>query len=84
MIQYLETRIVEAKRTVAPQWGMTVDGYTKRSGAPTAFMVRLEGEKRWRRVMAWQFSNAGTVFVRVMGEPLVIRNPTLVSDLVAK
>ena len=73
-MNYLETPIVEAKRTDLPRWGMTADGYTVRSGAPTAIMVRLEGETRWRRLMVWQFSNAGTVFVRVLKQPFVIRN----------
>ena len=37
-------------------------------------MLRLEGEKRWRRLMCWQFSNAGTCFVRVKGQPFVAEN----------
>ena len=45
-LTYLETPIVAAKRTETPRWGMTADGYTKRSGAPTSIMVRLESETR--------------------------------------
>lgn len=71
-VQYLSTRIAESKRTDTPQYGMAADGYTLRSGAPTSLMIRLEGETRWRRLMVWQFSNAGTVFVRVNGTPLVV------------
>jgi hypothetical protein len=72
-VTYLETKIVETRETERPRYGMTVDGYTVRSGAPTSLMVRLEGEKRFRRLMVWQFSNAGTCFVRVGGKPLVVR-----------
>lgn len=72
-VQYLETSIAETKTTDTPRYGMAADGYTLRSGAPTSRMIRLEGEKIWRRVMCWQFSNAGTLFVRVKGQPLVIR-----------
>lgn len=72
-VKYLTTKIVEARRTkTTPRYGMTRDGYTKRSGAPTSTMIRLEGEKRWRRLMVWQFSNAGTCFVRVKGESLIV------------
>lgn len=72
MINYLKTKIEAARRTKTPTWGMTVDGYTKRGGAPTSYMIRLAGEKRWRRLMAWQFSNAGTLFVRIKGEPHIV------------
>lgn len=73
-VKYLETTIVETKHTITPRHGVTVDGYTKRSGAPTSTMVRLVGEKRWRRLMCWQFSNAGTYFVRINGQELVVRD----------
>jgi len=44
--KYLTTKIAESKRTLnhIPRYGM----------------IRLEGEKVWRRVMVWQFSNSGT------------------------
>lgn len=73
MVAYLTSRIVETRRTDVPNYGMTRDGYTKRSGAPTGLLVRLEGEKRFRRLMVWQFSNNGTCFVRVHGAPFVVR-----------
>lgn len=73
-MQYLTTRIVETKRTETPRYGVTADGYTRKSGAPTSYMIRLEGESRWRRLMAWQFSNVGTLFVRVKGETLIVRD----------
>ena len=56
---------------------MTREGYTKRSGAPTSRMIRLQGEKRWRRLMAWQFSNLGTLFVNLSGKPHVVREEQL-------
>lgn len=70
---YLTTKIVETKRTEQPRYGMTAAGYTVRSGAPTSLMVRLDGEKRFRRLMVWQFSNAGTAFVRLGGVPHIVR-----------
>ena len=74
-VEYLETTIAESKRDYPrPGAGMTADGYTKRSGAPSSLMIRLDGEKRWRRLMVWQFSNAGTSFVRIKGKCLVVRD----------
>ncbi len=73
MPDYLNTPIVKSKQTDTPRYGMTVAGYTKLSGAPTSRMILLEGESRWRRLMCWQFSNAGTCFVRVKGEALIVR-----------
>jgi hypothetical protein len=74
--QYLTTKIVAAKLQPPsnPYSGMTRAGYTKRSGAPSGYMIRLDGETRWRRVMVWQFSNAGTCFVRVKGQPLIVND----------
>ena len=80
MIYLNEGQIEDAKRTATPSYGRTVDGYTKRSGAPTGFMVRLKGERRWRRLMVWQFSNASTLFVRVGGDKCIVNEwdiPTL-------
>lgn len=66
-------KIEQLKRTKeVPRYGMSADGYTLRSGAPTSVMVRFAGEKRWRRLMVWQFSNVGTCFVRVKGVALVV------------
>ena len=64
--------IEAARRTETPRWGTTRLGYTKRSGAPTSLMIRLSGETVWRRLMAWQFSNCGTLFVRYKGEDLIV------------
>lgn len=78
-VQYLEKPIVAAKLTATPRYEMASDGVTIRSGAPTSRMIRLEGETRWRRLMVWQFSNAGTLFVRVGGKPLVVNEYDLPS-----
>jgi hypothetical protein len=73
-VTYLTTPIVEARNEPPTRGsGMTREGYTKRSGAPTSTMIRLQGEKRWRRLMVWQFSNMGTLFVRLNGVPHVVR-----------
>ena len=73
MVDYLTKPIAESKRVpVDHRRGMTRQGYTTRAGAPTSWMIRLRGEKIWRRVMVWQFSNAGTAFVRIGGKPYII------------
>ena len=77
MVKHLETTIVEMRTTDVPRYGIAADGYTLRSGAPTSRLIRLEGEKIWRRLMCWQFSNCGTLFVRVLGESLVVRDSEL-------
>jgi len=76
MTQYLETTIAEVKHDHPknPNAGMTADGYTKKSGAPTSIKIRLKDEKIWRRVMCWQFSNAGTAFVRIKGTEFILRD----------
>jgi hypothetical protein len=72
--KYLATKIVASKHVATtPGAGMTRDGYTKRSGAPTGTMIKLEGEKIWRRVMVWCWSNSGTCFVKIKGECLIVR-----------
>lgn len=42
---------------------MTVDGYTKRSGAPTDWVIKVKGSNRWRRVYNFCNSNSGTLFI---------------------
>ena len=74
-VVYLATKIAESKQVpVTRGRGMTRDGYTLRSGAPSTTMIRLDGETVWRRVMVWQFSNAGNAFVRIKGEPHIVRD----------
>ena len=80
-VTYLTTPIVEVRHDPPPHGsGMTREGYTKRSGAPTSSMIRLQGEKRWRRLMVWQFSNLGTLFVRLNGVPHVVREEMLPTE----
>lgn len=73
-VKYLTQSIVESRQTKPPRYGMAADGYTLKSGAPTSYLVRLSGESRWRRLMCWQFSNAWTLFIRIKGECLVVRD----------
>jgi len=72
-VKYLDKPFAEIRITRHPNYGMCRNGYSCRRGAPTSFLVRLEGEKRFRRVMCWQFSNAGTGFLRVRGESLLLQ-----------
>jgi hypothetical protein len=60
--------------TAPPRPRLDVFGYTVRAGSPTPYRVRLEGENRWRRVYAWCFSNAGTLFVRIGGVPHIVKD----------
>lgn len=81
---YLQTPIVEARRTSIPRYGLTAEGYSVRSGAPSGLLIRLEGETRWRRIMVWCFSNCGTAFVRIKGKSLIVNDydlPTVKGEL---
>lgn len=75
--KYLTIPIVEARRSNAPAYGIASSGYTKRSGAPTSIEIRLQGEGRWRRVMTWQFSNSGTLFVKIGNESYIVRHDSI-------
>ena len=66
-------KIVASKQTKVPNYGIAADGYTIKSGAPTSYMVRLEGEKRWRRVMELCFSNASTHFLKIKGKMEILQ-----------
>lgn len=70
-------KIVASRRTDVPRYGIGADGYSLRSGAPTGWLVRLDGETRWRRVMVWQFSNVGTAFLRIGGVPVIVSDADL-------
>lgn len=71
---YLITPIEETKRTPLPRYGMARSGYSLTSGAPTSILIRLKGEKRFRRLMIWQTSNIGTNFVNIGGIPHIVRD----------
>lgn len=51
---------------------MTADGYTKRTGCPTNFMVQIQGSKRWYRVMNYCVSNSGTLFVKTKDNSFLV------------
>ncbi len=73
MLEY--AKITERKQSpfTGNLWNyLTVDGYTKRSGAPTSLMVKIEGSNRWYRVMQVCFSNSGTNFIKTKENPFLI------------
>ena len=54
---------------------LTVDGYTKRSGSPTDYMVQLKDKgNRWYRGRCFCISNNGTLFVRTKENSFLIVN----------
>lgn len=63
-------RIAEVKQTERPRYGMTATGYG--SAVPTSYMVRLDGDPRWRRVYCTICSNVGTCWVRIKGKKHVV------------
>lgn len=69
---YCEKRVVERREHGNPRPRLDAYGYTVRAGSPTRMQVKLEGEHVWRRVYVWQFSNAGTAFIRVGGKSLIV------------
>ena len=50
----------------------TSDGYTKRTGIPTHFMVQIQGSNRWYRVMNYCVSNSGTLFIKTKDNPFLV------------
>lgn len=72
MVKYVN--IIDCKITDQPQPQLTVDGYTKRSGSPTEYMVRLPWQTKWRRVYVLCFSNASSLIVKIGGETFFIEN----------
>lgn len=80
-MRYLEAEIEEVREQEPPPYGRTVDGYTRKAGAPSRTMIRLKGEGRWRRLMFWQFSNCHTFFLRVRGVEYVVRDADIPSEM---
>ena len=69
-MKYLDTsRITAAKLTEPPRYGRDVYGYGRK--IPTGYMVRLD-DNRWRRIYCICYSNIGTLYVVVNGEPQYI------------
>jgi len=60
-----EGAIVAVKITNVPLYGYTADGYTVRNGAPTRYMVKLTGCKKWRRLYCICFSNSGSLVLHM-------------------
>ena len=77
-VRYLEKPIYRKRVSIPKNRRLTAEGYTPREGSPSDWMIRLVGESRWRRVYCWQFSNASTLFVRIGGQPIVIRDYELI------
>jgi len=72
-VEYADTTDAEwRERPIDVRPYLTVHGYTKQYGAPSSWMVRLDGSKVWRRVYIYQISNAGSAFVRVAGRQLFV------------
>ena len=68
-------RVVPVEVKDAPTWwqvqglSYTSTGYGKK--IPTSKMVRLEG-KKWYRVYCAIFSNAGTCYIMLGGQPIIV------------
>lgn len=77
-VRYLEKPIHRKRVSIPKNRRLTADGYTPRAGSPSDWLILLEGESRWRRVYCWQFSNASTLFVRIGGQPIVVRDYELI------
>jgi hypothetical protein len=74
-VQYLPVPFLEVKATLPPKPRLTALGYTKQGGSPTPYKVRIQGkgENIWRRVYLIQFSNSGSLFVKVKGKRYFLR-----------
>ena len=71
---HLKTPIVEVKYTDFPLYAMVKNPYTIRTDEPTNRMVKLEGEKFWRRVMCWGYKNMETYLIWLKGRPFRIHD----------
>jgi hypothetical protein len=56
---------LENMSTPQPRYKPRLDGYGSR--IPSRYMVKLPGEKRWRRVYTCCWSNIGTSYVEING-----------------
>jgi hypothetical protein len=55
--------------------GRTAEGYTTNAGAPSRYMLEVNGS--WLRVYIWQISNSGTAFVRIRGQRYIVSDTDL-------
>lgn len=65
-ITYLDPARVTAKRQGTPPLSRSRTGYGNK--LPTSWELRLD-DKRWRRVYVVCWSNSGSAYVLVKGEP---------------
>lgn len=62
----------------APLWfhkaglSETATGYGRRLRSTR--MIRIKGEKIWRRVYVMCYSNSGTAYVRIKGQQYIVRD----------
>lgn len=64
-----------------PLWWQSAGLYNGRSELPSSHVVRLQGEKRLRRVYVRILGNAGTAFVVVRGARYVVSDFPAVGDV---
>jgi hypothetical protein len=63
-----DTLITDARITEVPRSGQTASGYGGK--IPTRYQIRYNNS--WHRVYMMQYGNAGTAFICVRGEDLVL------------
>lgn len=62
MVKYLDAKLIVAvKHTILPPNPYAM-GYGK--AIPTAHMVKLKGDRNWRRVYTMLYSNAGSPYIK--------------------
>lgn len=74
-LEISEVRSAKVDTTARPR--LTVDGYTKLSGSPTHYKVRLASTGRWHRVYCVQFSNCPSFHIKTREGDRVISDGTL-------
>ena len=70
-LAYLDENDVQDTRVdfIAPTYGRNVDGYGRK--IPTGQWLKVKN--RWRRIYVTQYSNAGTAWIIVDGNRLIVR-----------
>ena len=69
---------IEVRTDDCRPYGQGVYGYGRKIA--TQYLVRFDNEKRWRRVYVCQLSNAGTAYVLVKGQWIVLLDGDLRKD----
>jgi hypothetical protein len=80
-VMYLEDshKVTAAKTKRPSERSHTASGYG--SKLQTSYMVQLDSRPVWRRVYCICYSNSGSVYVRVNGERLFVRDGDAVQTL---